>query len=101
MEIEKSGSGPHAKTTAFDPTRPRTIFQEKIMTAVLYDDVVTTPARQLTPAPASKQASKRLHRPPTTGSGDPLVDATARLLSIPLRQVYAVLWRVGLIEVRA
>jgi hypothetical protein len=99
MEIEKSGSGPHAKTTAFDPTRPRTIFQEKIMTAVLYDDVVTTPARQLTLAPASKQASKRLH--PITGSGDPLVDATARLLSIPLRQVYAVLWRVGLIEVRA
>lgn len=36
------------------------------------------------------------------GAGsDPLVDATARLLSIPLRQVYAVLWRVGLIEVRA
>jgi hypothetical protein len=32
---------------------------------------------------------------------DPLVDTFARLLSIPLRQVYAVLWRVGLIEVSA
>ena len=71
------------------------------MTAVLYDDVVTTvPAPRLTLAPAPKQASKRLHRPPIDGGGDPLVDASARLLSIPLRHVYAVLWRVGLIEVR-
>jgi hypothetical protein len=30
-----------------------------------------------------------------------LLDTVARLLSIPLRQVYAVLWRVGLIEVSA
>jgi hypothetical protein len=30
-----------------------------------------------------------------------MVDTAARLLSIPLRQVYAVLWRVGLIEVSA
>jgi hypothetical protein len=29
-----------------------------------------------------------------------MVDATARLLSIPLRHVYAVLWRMGLIQVR-
>jgi hypothetical protein len=70
------------------------------MTAVLYDDVVTTPpAPRLTLAPAPKQASKRLHKPPIAG-GDPMVDATARLLSIPLRHVYAALWRVGLIEVR-
>jgi hypothetical protein len=62
------------------------------MTAVLYDDVVAT-----TPAP--KQASRRLPSPPI-GWGDPVVDAAARLLSIPLRQVYAVLWRLGLIEVR-
>jgi len=47
------------------------------MTAVPYDDLVATP--------------------PT---GDPLVDAAARLLGIPLRQMYAVLWRLGLIEVR-
>jgi hypothetical protein len=62
------------------------------MTAVLYDDVVATPA-------VPKLAPKRLPQPPI-GGGDPLVDATARLLGIPLRQVYAVLWRLGLIEVR-
>jgi hypothetical protein len=62
------------------------------MTAVPYDDVVATP-------PAPRQASKRLRQPPL-GGGDPLVDATARLLGIPLRQMYAVLWRLGLIEVR-
>ena len=56
------------------------------MTAVLSGDVVTTP--------------KRLHRPSMGAGGDPLVDAAARLLSIPLCQVYAVLWRIGLIEVR-
>jgi hypothetical protein len=86
----------------FDPARPRIIFQEGTMTAVLYDDVVTTPpAPRLTLAPAPKQASKRLRQPPIGAGSDPLVDAAARLLSIPLRQLYAVLWRVGLIEVRA
>jgi hypothetical protein len=67
------------------------------MTAVLYDDVVTTPpAPKLTLAPPPK----RLHRPPIDTGGDPLVDGTARLLAIPLRHMYAVLWRVGLVEVR-
>jgi hypothetical protein len=57
------------------------------MTAVLHDDRVTTP-----PAP----------RPTPVGvPSDPLADAAARLLSIPLRQVYALLWRVGLIQVLA
>ena len=59
------------------------------MAAVPYDDVVAPP-------PAPKQVSKR----PPIGWGDPMVDGAARLLSIPLRQVYAVLWRLGLIEVR-
>ena len=63
------------------------------MTALLHDDVVP---RLPAPAPAPKQA-RRAHRP----SGDPLADAAAHLLSIPLRHVYAVLWRVGLIEVTA
>ncbi len=64
------------------------------MTALLHDDVVpAVPA----PATAPTQA-KRLRHP---GGGDPLVDAAARLLSIPLRHMYAVLWRVGLIEVTA
>ncbi|HWT49220.1 MAG TPA: Rv1535 family protein [Mycobacterium sp.] len=72
------------------------------MTAVLYDDAVTTPpAPTLTPAPAQKQARKRLPHPPIGAGGDPMLDAATRLLSIPLRQVYAVLWRVGLIEVTA
>jgi hypothetical protein len=57
------------------------------MTAVRHDDVVATP-----PAP----------RPTPIGvGGDPLSDAATRLLSIPLRHVYALLWRAGLIEVRA
>jgi hypothetical protein len=57
------------------------------MTAVLHDDRVMTP-----PAP---------RRTPVGAPSDPLADAAARLLSIPLRQVYALLWRVGLIEVLA
>jgi hypothetical protein len=71
------------------------------VTAVLYDDVVTTQAApRLTLAPAPRQASKQLHRPPFDFGGDLLVDASARLLAIPLRHLYAVLWRVGLVEVR-
>jgi hypothetical protein len=69
------------------------------MTAVLNDDVVTNPpAARPTATP---QAPKRAQRPTVGAGGDPLVDGAARLLSIPLRQVYAVLWRVGLIEVTA
>ena len=67
------------------------------MTAALYDDAAPVPAPAVTPA--VRQAPKRFHRQPL--GGDPLVDAAARLLSVPLRQVYAVLWRVGLIEVTA
>jgi hypothetical protein len=66
------------------------------MTAVLYDDVVTgTTAPRLAPAPRPAK------RQSTAAGGDPLVDAATHLLTIPLRQVYAVLWRVGLIEVTA
>jgi hypothetical protein len=71
------------------------------MTAVLYDDAVTLPTAPCPRvAPAPKSAPNRRPQPPI-GGGDPLVDAATRLLSIPLRQVYAVLWRVGLIEVTA
>lgn len=77
----------------------RCIFREEIMTAVLLDDVVNTePTLRLTLAPPN-QASRRPHRAPVA-AGDPMVDAAARLLSIPLRHVYAVLWRVGALEVR-
>jgi hypothetical protein len=34
-------------------------------------------------------------------AGDPLVEGAARLLSVPLRQLYAALWRAGVIEVGA
>jgi hypothetical protein len=73
---------------------------------VLYVDVVTTsPAPGLTSEPAPGRAPKptpgRRRRSPIGATGDPLVDAATRLLSIPLRQVYAVLWRVGVIEVLA
>ncbi|GAA4292548.1 Rv1535 family protein [Mycobacterium paraffinicum] len=70
------------------------------MTAVLFDDVMTaSPAPGLTLAPAPRPAAKR-HRAPIA-SGDPMVDTATRLLSIPLRHMYAALWRVGVIEVRA
>jgi hypothetical protein len=59
------------------------------MSAVPYDDDVTNPP------------PKPLRRPPIGVGGDPLVDAAVRLLSVPLREMYAVLWRVGVIEVLA
>jgi len=77
------------------------------MTAVLYDEVVTVaPARKLTvvrdtqttQATARRKATRRVHHTPC---GDPLVDGAARLLSIPLRHVYAALWRAGVLEVQA
>lgn len=58
------------------------------MTAVLHDEMVAPPAA-------------RIPRPPIGAGGDPLVDAATRLLSIPLRELYAVLWRAGLVEVTA
>ncbi|OBB95600.1 Rv1535 family protein [Mycobacterium sp. 852002-40037_SCH5390672] len=83
------------------------------MTAALHDEVVTVaPARALTvvrdtatiPAPAQAPvatARRRADTPPLGTGGDPLVDGAARLLSVPLRHVYAALWRVGVLEVRA
>ena len=65
------------------------------MTAVLYDEVVTVaPARKLT-------VVREINNPPFGVGGDPLVDGAAWLLSVPLRHMYAALWRVGLLEVRA
>lgn len=72
------------------------------MTAVLYDEVVTTaPAPKLTLVPAPKQVVKRRDHQPAGIGGDPLVDGAARLLSVPVRHLYAALWRVGLLEVEA
>jgi hypothetical protein len=78
------------------------------MTAVLYDEVVTaTPAPQLRAVPAvkptavsaPKQASRRLDH--QLIGDDPLVAGAARLLCIPVRHLYAALWRAGLLEVGA
>jgi hypothetical protein len=82
------------------------------MTAAFYDEVMTvTPARTLTvvrdtdtfPAPTQPPMARARRRDddrPFGAGGDPLVDGAARLLSIPLRHVYAALWRVGVLEVR-
>jgi hypothetical protein len=78
------------------------------MTAVLYDEVVVaaTPAPWLRvvpdPAPTALPTPKTSKRSDAARtSGDPLVDGAARLLSVPLRQLYAALWRAGVIEVGA
>jgi hypothetical protein len=81
------------------------------MTAVLYDEVVTaTPARRLRavpaptpmPVPAPKRTSERpLDQLDQLIGGDPLVVGAARLLCVPLRQLYAALWRAGVLEVGA
>jgi hypothetical protein len=83
-------------------------LEEAMMTAVLYDEVASpAPVRKLTVvrdtdavvATTPGKAARRLDGRPL--GGDPLVDGAARLLSIPLRHVYAALWRVGVLEVRA
>jgi hypothetical protein len=77
------------------------------MTAVLYDEfdptVPAVPAPRLTlaPAPAPTKVSNKRNGQPAQAGGDPLVDGAARLLSVPLRHLYAALWRVGVLEVRA
>jgi hypothetical protein len=79
------------------------------MTAVLFDEVVAVaPVRNLQlvrdTSPVVAPAPKKVTRPADAGhfgAGDPLVDGAARLLSVPVRHVYAALWRVGLIDVRA
>ncbi|MBO0863616.1 MAG: hypothetical protein J2P16_00895 [Mycobacterium sp.] len=76
------------------------------MTAVLYDEVVTTvPAPKLKAVPAPKPRAAAAPKPatkrPDWPSGDPMVDGVAWLLRAPLRQLYAALWRVGVLEVGA
>ena len=80
------------------------------MTVALYDEVVTVaPARKLTVVrdvtPTQAPAPKRRRASVTCAifgvGGDPLVHGAARLLTIPVRHVYAALWRVGVLEVQA
>lgn len=65
------------------------------MTAVRYDDVVPAPS-----APAPRQATKP-RRQPVMGSGNALMEMTTQVLTATLHQLYAVLWRAGVIEVTA
>ncbi|MEE2854551.1 MAG: Rv1535 family protein [Actinomycetota bacterium] len=63
------------------------------MTAVRDDDLapaVMVPTLRQAPKPCA-QAS--------TSSGHPLMDLTTKVFSVPLRQLYAALWRAGVIEV--
>jgi hypothetical protein len=85
------------------------------MTAVLWDDVNTrvpapaaraprlrvVPAAEPTTAAANKKMAKRLDVQPFGVGGDPLVVGAAWLLRAPVRQLYAALWRVGVLEVLA
>jgi hypothetical protein len=80
------------------------------MTVALYDEVATVATapmlrvvRDVPPvvAPTPKKVSRRLVDQPVGIGVDPLVDGAARLLTIPMRHVYAVLWRVGLLQVQA
>ncbi|MFW3114185.1 hypothetical protein MHAE_10506 [Mycobacterium haemophilum DSM 44634] len=79
------------------------------MTAALHDEVVTAaPAPRLTVVRAAsstqirapKKAVRRLNDQPFGAGGDPLVDGAAHLLSIPVRHLYAVLLRIGLLEIQ-
>jgi hypothetical protein len=80
------------------------------MTAALYDEVVTVaPARKLTvvrdltptKAPAPKKVTRRRDILLFGVISDPLVEGAARLLTIPVRHVYAALWRFGVLEIQA
>ena len=60
--------------------------------------VALAPIDITTPAPVvratTKPAQIRQH-----STGDPLIDATTRLLTAPMQQAYALLWRAGLLVV--
>ena len=78
------------------------------MTAVLHDEVLVaaTPAPRLRVVtdltPPAVPTPKTSKRPDAQLAGaDPLVAGAARLLCVPLRQLYAALWRAGVLEVGA
>jgi len=62
------------------------------MVAIAYTDISA-------PAPRATSTVKTLDRRPATPASDPVVDMTTRLLSGPLHQMYALLWRVGVLTV--
>jgi hypothetical protein len=83
------------------------------MTAALHDEVgAVAPVRMLrvvrdteraeapVAATAPNKVIRRVGNEIVSAGSDPLLNGTARLLSIPVRHVYAALWRVGVLEVR-
>ncbi|OMC06988.1 hypothetical protein A5735_03245 [Mycolicibacter heraklionensis] len=67
------------------------------MVAIAYTDITA-------PAPRDIRTAKKLdHRPAAVPAAppasDPVVDMATRLLSGPLHQMYAFLWRVGVLTV--
>lgn len=62
------------------------------MVALAYSDITT-------PTPRPAQRPKRAESRSANTFSDPVVDVTTRLLSVPLRQVYAWLWRAGVLVV--
>lgn len=79
------------------------------MTAFLHDEVVvgaatSAPRLRVVPDPTPVAVSTpktSTRRDAHIGGADPLVAGAARLLCVPLRQLYAALWRAGVIEVGA
>jgi hypothetical protein len=50
-------------------------------------------------APLARVTVGDVSNPGTGVSGDPLTDVVARVLTVPLRELYAVLWRAGVVEI--
>lgn len=77
------------------------------MTAALHDNAAPAPqapAAGVQPGPQAPAAGAQPAPPwrekASADGGDPLMSAATRLLTVPMRQMYAVLWRLGVIEVR-
>ncbi|WP_067966483.1 Rv1535 family protein [Mycolicibacter icosiumassiliensis] len=64
------------------------------MVAIAYTDITA-------PAPRAINTAAKLDRRPAAPASDPVVDMTTRLLSGPLHQMYALLWRVGVLTVNS
>jgi hypothetical protein len=90
--------------------------QEAIMTAALYHEVDTVapvrtlrlvrdtspcerPAERPAPARAPKTVTRGMSFLLFVAGSDPLADAAARLLTVPVQHAYAALWRAGILEV--
>lgn len=65
------------------------------MVAIAYTDIPAPAPRAI--STAKTQDARR--GAPAAPASDPVVDMTTRLLSGPLNQMYALLWRVGVLTV--